>query len=739
MDNVMSDAQEELFASVLIDRKLDRPLDYSIPAALKEKIGIGSRVVVSVRKKNCFATVIAIKKIASFPTILPIDGLATEKTLITPELFQLAEWVSKYYLCPLRKVLKTLLPPSVRNLKKDKAVLIIKPLVSLEKLKDLAASLRKEHTAQAEVIDLLMEEPKGVLLSEIIKKLCCSTSPIRSLERKKIVECSLLPMQDSVRDFEYFLTPSKRLGLEQQAAFTQISKHLTKGGFNVFLLYGVTGSGKTEIYLQVMQQTLKSGKSVLFLVPEISLASQTIERIKSRFDVPIVMLHHRLSHAERKHSWQRVADGTARIVVGARSAVFAPLDNIGLIIVDEEHEGAYKQMDDSPCYHARDVAIMRAKFSLSTVILGSATPSIESFYNAEQGKYTLLTLKERASSALLPKVSIVDMQKEFEKARGFTLFSEKLLEAIKERLKVGEQVLLFLNRRGYHSAQICSVCGYHLRCDHCDISLTYHLGENILACHHCGLKKEPLSSCPACNSSEGLRFKGAGTELVEKTLHAIFPQVRTLRLDADTTKKKGSQEAIFRAFRSGKADVLIGTQMIAKGLHFPSLTLSAILYAESSLSVPDFRAEERCFQMLLQVSGRSGRGEIPGEVIIQTHLPHHSAILSAKEISHRELFFFPPFSRLIKIMVSGKNGKRAEVYGSDLRKKLLETLPKSFTIQPLTPSGHTKLKDHFRFQFLIKASAMKSFHSYLESIDKSLPIPAGVERKVDVDPFQTFL
>ncbi len=742
---------EALYASVLIDLRLDRCLDYEIPAALQENLQAGSRVKVSVRGKPCLATVVQVKKTCDFPNPLLIVELLGEKPTVNAELFQLAEWMSRYYLCPLRKALKVLLPPSIRKNTPEKKALFVKPTLTLEELRKYALEIRQKFPAQAEVIDVLLKNREGLFLEELLHQLKTSRSPITSLVKKKIVEVfPVLIDSEEKNQFEYFLTTPKTLNEEQQAALEPIVHQLEKGSFHTFLLFGVTGSGKTEIYLRAIQKALDLGKNVIFLIPEISLASQTLERIKSRFHEVVKIIHHRISEKEKALTWKEISQGKVRIVVGARSAVFSPIQNLGLIIVDEEHEGAYKQTDETPCYNARDVAIMRAKFASATVILGSATPSFESFFNASQNKYSLLTLKTRPSSLHLPAFHIIDMGEEFKKAKGFTLFSDKLLTGIKKRLEVGEQTLLFLNRRGYHSSQMCSKCSYSLRCKHCDVSLTYHLGENVLACHLCDYRLQPPPrTCPSCGSEEGLRFKGAGTEMVEKALHAIFPQVRTLRLDADTTSKKGSHDEILRAFRSGKADVLIGTQMIAKGLHFPALTLAAVLYADAGINLPDFRAAETCFQLLVQVSGRAGRGALPGEIILQTHLVDSPLLRYAaaqdfesfyqEEIVSRKLFQFPPFLRLIKLMVYGKEEKKTKQYGQQLREALIRKLPSTFEIEPLIPCGHARIKDKFRFQFLIKCQNVLSFHTYLEEADRSLYKPSGVERRLDVDPLHTFL
>ncbi len=386
------------------------------------------------------------------------------------------------------------------------------------------------------------------------------------------------------------------------------------------------------------------------------------------------------------------------------------------------------------------------KFTQATVLLGSATPSVESYYNVTRGKYQLSVLKNRADKATLPQVTVVDMKTEFERNKGFTLFSSPLIDAIKARIEIGEQVMLFLNRRGYHTSQLCTSCSHVMQCPECDVNLTFHLGENILACHLCDYRlSPPPRNCPSCHKEGFLKFKGAGTEMVERSLHAILPEVRTLRLDADTTRHKGSHEMLFKSFRAGKADVMIGTQMIAKGLHFPQVTLVGVLNADGSLQIPDFRAEETVFQLLTQVAGRSGRGTLSGQVIIQTHLPDHAVIALAKaqdfegffkrEIALRELFGYPPFTHLVKLTFTGKNPTLVEDRAAALRSRLIAQLPPAFEILPVVPCGHAKIKGEYRFQFLIKGEK-------IAQLQKLLPLEERADKScrlfIDVDPLSTF-
>jgi primosomal protein N' (replication factor Y) (superfamily II helicase) len=745
----MLDSKKLSVAAVILDQALDDALDYLIPQDLLGKLQVGMRVKVPVKTSLRLATVFEIKNSSAFSHLKPITEILSEKPFISSELFSLARWMSHYYCCPLRKVLRSILPPSIRNLSKPKEQFFIQSTLSSPELMEYCQQLRSKSSKQAQVLDVLLKYPKGILLTLLLEKSQVTHSPIETLIKKKILSCSKVQIDRSLlADQEYFPTKRKMLNAEQQEALDHIQSDLLQSRFHTRLLYGVTGSGKTEVYLQAIEQALALGKAVIFLVPEIALTSQTIERLKGRFKEKIAILHHRLSLGERFDTWHHIREGRAPIVVGARSAIFSPVPNLGLIIVDEEQESSYKQDGESPCYHARDVAVMRGKLCQALVVLGSATPSLESYYNARQGKYALDLLKIRADHAALPHVHLVDMRAEYAKARGFTLFSEKLLDAIKKRLEVGEQTLLFLNRRGYHTSRMCLHCNHILQCPHCDVSLTFHLGENLLACHLCDYRLSPLPKrCPHCQAEGDFKFKGAGTEMVERTLHALFPSVRTMRMDADTTRHKGSHELLFKQFKAGKADVLIGTQMIAKGLHFPIVTLVGVLNADASLQIPDFRSSETVFQLLTQVSGRSGRGALPGEVIIQTQSPDHPVIALAKEhnyegfyaleIETRKMFDYPPFSHIVKLVFSGKEAQATKEFAAQIRHFLAERLPPSFHLYPVVPCGHARVKATFRFQFLIKAEKLQSLLSHLSTLKTQKTHP-DIRTFIDVDPLSTF-
>ncbi len=732
---------DPFIASVLLDIGIDRPLDYLVTETDWAEIRPGMRVRVPVRGDSRTGTILEKKRSSACASLLPIESLMQESAF-PPDLLALGEWMSRYYVTPLRKVLKHFLPSQVRDENYHPYQQAFIQLRAIDEAKQHYPALRPP---QAAVVDCLLRHPKGLLLTELLEKAGVSRSPVETLRKKE-----WLSWKDVVIDRspligeEYCKTLPKQLNPEQQAAVHAFVHALESKEFVPFLLHGVTGSGKTEVYLQTMETALAQGRSALLLVPEISLTEQTIRRLKGRFHAEVAILHHRLSSGERHDQWHRIRRGEARIVVGARSALFSPIQNLGLIIVDEEHDGAYKQAEERPTYHARDMAVLRGKLTQSVVILGSATPSMESMYNVRQGKYRLYSLGSRATASSLPQVSIVDMRREMEQQGRFSLFSKACLDQLEQRLQQGEQAILFLNRRGYFSRTQCPSCGWVAKCPHCDFSLTFHLQQERLCCHLCGYLMNPVpKQCPSCNHIGDLKYGGVGTEQVERHIHRIFPQARTLRLDSDTTKHKGSHDRILKQFRTGKADILIGTQMLAKGLHFPAVTLVVVIYADATLHIPDFRANEQTFQLITQVAGRAGRGEVPGEVIIQTQMPDCTIIQQAakqdylvffeEELRSRQMFAFPPFSHLIKCMFMGSDLRRTEQDATQFRERLLTLLSQDTYVFPVSPAGYPKIKDTYRFQFLIRGPSTQRMTTALQQV----PLPTHTKLHIDVDALST--
>lgn len=734
----MGDAQA--IAAVALEISIGKTLDYSIPAELIESAQPGAFVKVPVRGRAHRGVIVSLKEKPEIAKVMPIESVVSQ-TLLPLSLLDLARWMSRYYATPIGQVLKILVPPGVRDPVAPKEQSVVRRGKTRTELRAAYRELAESQPAQAKVLEVLLPLKGDILLSQLLEQAQVSRSPVETLAKKGLLLIERLKVDRSpLIDEEYFRTPPKQLNPEQSHAYEKIVAAL--GSYQTFLLHGVTGSGKTEVYLQAISQTLEQGKGVIFLVPEIALTSQTIERLRSRFEGNIAVLHHRLSQGERFDEWQRIRFGKAQIVIGARSAIFSPVPSLGLIIVDEEHDSAYKQSEEMPCYHARDLAVVRARQEGAVAVLGTATPSLESYRNALEGKYTLLPLTTRPDDGKLPQVQMIDMRPEFEKARGFTPFSSALIDALKLRFERGEQAILFLNRRGYHTSYLCTHCSHVFTCPHCDLPLTFHLGENILACHLCDHRESPKTACPKCHHKEMLKYRGMGTESVERSLRAVLPDIRTLRIDGDTTRHKGSHERLLRSFRTGKSDVLIGTQMIAKGLHFPSVTLVAILNCDGALQIPDFRSSERTFQLITQVAGRAGRGDLAGEVLLQTQMPDNETLRLAAaqdyqgfytlESALRETFEFPPSTRLIKCLFSGENEQETYQWACRYRAALLPGLPESVAVHPVLPAGYPKINDRYRFHMLIRGPSLINLPW------PSLALPRAVRVLIDVDPLSTF-
>jgi len=528
---------------------------------------------------------------------------------------------------------------------------------------------------------------------------------------------------------------------EQSKAIRHVIDTIDKKKYETFLLHGITSSGKTEVYLQAIDHALNKGRQAIMLVPEISLTPQTVERFISRFGDKVAVIHSKLTPAKRFLEWKRIKDGKAQIVVGARSAIFSPMANLGLIIMDEEHETSYKQ-DDVPRYHAREVAWMRAKLNDCPLILGSATPSLESYYKAKHGEYKLVKLTKRIDERLLPKVKIVDMRMELATRKKIAIFSRILLDAIDSTLKKGKQAIIFLNRRGFSTFVNCKKCGLVLKCKRCDTVLVYHFDEKKLICHYCDYKQPAPDICPKCRSSY-IKYFGLGTERVESEISHQFAHAHIARMDSDTTKKLGSHEKILGDFKSGDTSLLVGTQMIAKGLDFPEVTLVGVVSADVTLNLPDFRASERTFNLLTQVGGRAGRGEHAGEVIIQTYAPSHYSILAAakhdyekfyeEEIKSRKELLYPPFVNLVKITVRARNDELTLKAAQSLAEAIRDEDKELKTAGP-TPAPIVRMRGYFRYNILLKGADRGAMCGLLRKVLGSFRKPHGVLVAVDVDP-----
>lgn len=618
---------------------------------------------------------------------------------------------------------------------------------------EAAVQRAQKAPGQARLLRTLASAGGGPLpVAEALALAESSADAARRLEKADLVAFEILEVRRRPFKFVAGAAVPPMLTGEQQAALGEIIHRLDSRETNVALLYGVTASGKTEVYLRAIAETRRRGRTALVLVPEIALTAQVVDSFRARIGDRVAVLHSALSDGERRDEWQRIGRGEADVVVGARSGVFAPLGNVGLIVVDEEHEGSYKQDNPAPRYHARDVAIARARATGATVLLGSATPAVETFHRAETGVWGFLPLRQRALFRPLPSVDVIDLRAEWKK-RQPGVFSEPLRDAIADRLTKREQVILFLNRRGFAMFLLCRDCGHTTRCPHCDVSLTYHAGARLLRCHHCDFQRAAPAVCPVCKGQR-IRPFGIGTERVEEEVRALFPEARVLRMDRDTTVKKDAHMKMLRAFRGGEADILIGTQMVAKGLDFAGVTLVGVISADTALNIPDFRAAERAFQLLTQVSGRAGRGRKPGHVLVQTFNPEHESVAAAaehdyeafytREIVNRRELSYPPFTRLANVICQDEDVRAAEARLRLLSSKLggrslLDAGPAvggddDLEVLGPAPCPLSRLRGRYRWHLLLKASNSDTLRERLAGAVSTLSASDRSGISIDIDP-----
>ncbi|MEW6534678.1 MAG: primosomal protein N' [Candidatus Auribacterota bacterium] len=739
----------DTIAHVVFEIALDREFDYKIPVHLLGKVGAGCIVQAPFGERVLHGFVVKTSNSSSFPSLKELQDAVSEKLFIETPLFKLAQWMSSYYACPLGLVLKSMYPSYLRKTMRNAHAEYISLNKNREDVIRYMDTLSKRAKRQLDVLEYILQKREVFFeMDALCAAVGCDKNAVERLIKKellaRITEDELVK-RDSRLDRYKYVTPinSITLNLDQQRVLNQIEAALDSREFVPFVLHGVTGSGKTEVYIRSIQRVLERGQQAIMLIPEISLTPQTEERFRKRFGNVVSVFHSRLSDGARAREWKKMRDGKAKLVVGARSALFAPFSDLGLIVVDEEHERSYKQ-EESPRYHARDIAVLRAKLSNIPVILGSATPALETIYNVYQGKYTLLKLPARVDDRQLPEVILVDLAKEVREEKKWVVLSVPLKQKISDRLDKGEQVILFLNRRGFSSMAVCQQCGYIYECDDCSITLTYHKSVERLMCHFCGKMITKPVFCGKCGSSE-IKFSGIGTQKVERALKAVFPEARVLRMDSDTTTHKDSHFELLTQFRRGKADVLIGTQMIAKGLDFPRVTLVGTIIAESTLCLPDFRAAETTFQLLTQVAGRSGRGEIPGEVVIQTFMKDHPAIVCALqhdydrfvegELKARKELLYPPFYRFINIIITAKDKKKGQWAGTQIAQSLIKTVSKGTEVKGPLPSMVHRKRAHFYWHVLLKTNDVFGTNEAIkQALSKSTRF-TQVRISVDVDPY----
>ncbi|MBQ4086637.1 MAG: primosomal protein N' [Clostridia bacterium] len=706
------------FAGVIINRlalNIDRIFHYAIPEHLSGKVTVGSHVTVPFGNGNRAVDgfVLSLTSEIDFEgTVKEIASLASPEPLFDEELLAVSHFLKQKYFCSHISAIKTVLPPgSVRKNKVNDKIIRGSVLnIPYDEAFDLLDALRDKAPRQAQVLELLIQND-FVADNDITFITGASYAAIKALRDKGVIrseEIEVFRLPVNYDDIPPSVSP--KLTEEQQSAVDSVTNAKTPG---TYLLHGVTGSGKTEVFLNCIERVLKTGKTAIVLVPEISLTPQMVTRFASRFGKRIAVLHSALSMGERSDEYKRIKNGEADVVVGARSAIFAPLKNIGLIVIDEEHETSYKA-ENAPTYHAREVAQMRAKYHGASLLLASATPSVESFYRAQCGTYRLLSLTHRPTAQSLPEVSVVDMRKEMAEGNRSCL-STQLQEGLLQNKNHGEQSILFLNRRGFSSFVSCRSCGFVIKCKNCDVSLTYHKNRGTLTCHYCGYTVRKPSACPDCGSTFIKEF-GAGTQKVEEEIRELFPDLSVIRMDVDTTGAKTAHQALLSRFEEEKTDILLGTQMVAKGLDFPDVTLVGVLAADQSLNIDDFRANERAFNLITQVCGRAGRGEKPGRAVIQTYMPDNDVIHLAKnqdylsfyrnEIEVRRLLCYPPFCDIVSILLTSPKAQGLFAYAEKIAKSVRIVMDKEYKApyQMLGPceTAVTRIAGRFRQRIWIK-------------------------------------
>lgn len=785
----------------------DKPFDYLIPEEWQDTLQPGMRVIVPFGPRKIQGFVIGIKSESEVKQLREIIEPMDLKPVLNKELLDLGNWLTETSLCfkifafqvmlpaALKAkyekkvrlapgVIEDSLPASIQELfignksldweealksdlvpilqkeaakgnlevvyivkerVKKKHVKFVRPAGTAENLAREADQLPANAEKQKQIIEYFILHPDPIELKQLLSDVHTSSSTVHALiEKRVLLEQEMEVYRDPYENRIFDHTTPLPLTDAQTKAITPVLSSIEENRHEVFLLYGVTGSGKTEVYLQSIQKVIEKGKEAIVLVPEISLTPQMVNRFKGRFGDLVAVLHSGLSAGEKYDEWRKIQRKEVKVVVGARSAVFAPFENIGIIIIDEEHETSYKQ-EDMPRYHARDVAIERAKTYQCPVVLGSATPSLETFARAQKKVYHLLTLSSRMNNQPLPSVEIVDMREEL-RAGNRSMFSRKLFEMLKDRLEKKQQSVLFLNKRGHSSFVMCRDCGYVVNCPNCDISLTYHRAGNRMKCHYCGYESHIPKTCPEC-SSEYIRYFGTGTQKVEDELGKILPEARVIRMDVDTTSRKGSHEKLLKEFKDGKADILLGTQMIAKGLDFPNITLVGVLSADTMLHLPDFRSSEKTFQLLTQVSGRAGRHQLPGEVVIQTYTPEHYSIELAgtqnydffyqREMMVRKTHHYPPFYFLTLITISHEQLMTVVAETEKIVRFIRSQVSNQTVILGPAASPIPRINNRYRYQCLIKYKREPNLTNILRKILDQYQKESknGLLVSIDVNPF----
>jgi primosomal protein N' (replication factor Y) (superfamily II helicase) len=736
------------YAEVAVPLHVFQTFTYRLSPEQSVQAEVGVRLVVPLGRNLVTGYVVSLHN--ELPAELGEVDVKDAHTLVdtepvcNPEILQLARWVADYYACPLGEVIKAALPPGMTP-KSRSGSKFVKP--KLRRFVRLLPNTTAQKLTDMQSRVLATLETNGPMsLQSLIKTADVSASTITSLEKKALLEI----YDDAIRRDPLAETlgvtdAAHTLTAAQSSVLTQIEQQMNSGAYSAFLLHGVTGSGKTEIYMRAMNNALRLGRSAMMLVPEIALTPVFSRRLRARFGDQVAIFHSSLQKGERFDEWTRVRNGEARVVIGTRSAVFAPVKDLGLIVVDEEHESSYRQQE-SPYYNARDVAIVRAQKESATVVLGSATPSLESFHNASKGKYHFVTLPERIGARPMAEAKIIDMRTVFVRHGKPRVFSDELLEGIRETRERGEQSIILLNRRGYSSFILCRSCGETIQCPNCDVTLTYHRSERVIICHYCNHREAVPRVCPSCGKKY-IYYVGEGTEQLEEMLKLLFPALRVARIDRDTTARRKVFEQSLADFSSGRLDTLVGTQMLAKGHDFPNVTLVGVVSVDAGLALPDFRSAERTFQLITQVAGRAGRGDRPGRVLIQTYHPYHYALRHAcaqdyegfyeEELRYRQNHSYPPFVALASLLVHGPDLGKVRNDSLELRKQLdMVNQERKCRVLGPAPAPLSRLKGEHRFQILIKSRSRKDLREIADAALRAVA-ESGVNLRsinLEIDP-----
>lgn len=736
----LDDAAQRHVATIVLAKGPEGEFDYLVPETLNPQIGCRVKVPLGRGNQSVVGYCVAIDfKSPGGRRLKQIAEVLDTQALLTPSMLRVTRWMADYYLCPWGQVLEAVVPAGVRQKAgtRDVTLLSVSP-ETVARVEQLKLSVK-----QREVIRVLAASPRPLTASQLAARAGCTVAPIQALRKKKLLTASVERLS-TVRAAEVAVPRelAHELNADQTAALDAIRESLHASEHRTVLIHGVTGSGKTEVYIRAIDEVVHFGRQAILLVPEISLTPQTVARFRARFD-RVAVLHSHQSDVERHEHWRRIAQGEVEVVIGARSAIFAPTPHLGLIVLDEEHESTFKQ-ESAPRYHARDVALQRAADQNVPLVLASATPSLESWQRAATGEFWLVEMPRRVFNRPLPAVRTIDLRDESHSKLSRGAISRPLHQAMEAALRDGGQVILLLNRRGFSTHIQCPGCGHVSKCPHCDLPLTFHRRQSSALCHYCDYQTPVPTACPDCKSP-GLRFSGLGTQKLEAEVRARFPNQACLRMDTDSMQQRGSHERALSAFRDGQVRILLGTQMIAKGLDFPNVTLVGVINADTALNLPDFRASERTFQLVTQVAGRTGRGEQGGRVLVQTFAPETPAILAAvrhdynafarAELPHRQASLYPPFASMVRIVVRGESDAHTRALADEIGQRLRAKATDALRVLGPAPAPMTKLRGQYRYQIQVQSEDSDLLRSVVRTATADLKPPEGLLWTVDVDPW----